>query len=201
MKRLPFSSLVEEGKEGKKSNTPEFLHMHKIRRKCKKQITAVTEKRRLMFFIMAAPPTHTDLQNEWTVHICIPLEKGRLPAKHPLHVSMGCLSVWGLGGDFPATVSVFVEGKRVTAGRVDALAVCWALFVSVAMAQVQARWRWQLPRDTRTAGLADLAEHKDWQLDWKEPGRKFHGGSANTQAPRCHGQHGQGWLIVGRCTV
>ena len=40
------------------------------------------------------------------------IRKGRLPAKHPLHVSMGCISVWGLGGDFPATVSVFVEGKK-----------------------------------------------------------------------------------------
>ncbi len=50
-------------------------------------------------------------------------------------------SVCGLGRDFPATASVFVAGRRVTARRTGTLAVCWVLFVSVAVATVRLGWQ------------------------------------------------------------
>lgn len=92
-----------------------------------------------------------------------------------------CMFSWvasvsvALVGIFPVTVSVFVAEKRVTARRTGTLAVCWVLFVSVAVATVRLRWkrhgggggcyvihgRWGRP-----------CRAKVWQPRPKEPKRK-----------------------------
>lgn len=107
-------------------------------------------------------------------------------AKRPLHVFISSLSVCGLGRDFSCdTERLLLQRKRVTARRTGTLAVCWGLFVSVAIATVRLRWQ----RRGGSSGCYVIhglrgrpSRAKVWQPSRERTREEASGGSAQTQA-------------------